>query len=171
MPFSIFHLLNLGEYFSQKKQLIATIFCWIALCGLVIIFFTIINFHVYLSKKNISSIPEANIFASYHKPELLQRDNFALYLNVIWIFVESLEQGYKDKEILAKLEDATQFMTPLWASPLINKYTIGGMLSAKCGAPIYLPTLLHQNLLTSAAFNRAICYDDVLRINDYNSFF
>jgi phosphoglycerol transferase len=109
-----------------------------------------------------------NIFDRYKTPPIpsLQRKP----LNVIWIFVESLEKDYSDVAINAEVEKATGFMTPLSVGPLVNRFTVGGVMSAKCGAPIYFaPTFAFQ--LQYSGFNRAICFDDVLRTNGYDSYF
>jgi len=171
LPAIILSILNLAEYFCKKKQLIAALLCWLILPIFAIAFSMKVNFYEITKYPNKVVSTNDNIFEAYRKPKLLRHNKLNRHLNVIWIFVESLERGYGSNKILAKLEDATQFMTPLKITPLINKYTIGGILSAKCGAPIYLPSFLNQNSLTSSAFNNAICYDDILRASNYDAFF
>lgn len=109
-----------------------------------------------------------NIFDAYETPAIPELAHKPL--NVIWIFDESLEKDYVDVAINEELESATGFMTDLTVSPLINRYTVGGVISAKCGAPMFFDMWLAMRF-RNTGFNHATCFDDVLRAHGYASYF
>ncbi len=112
------------------------------------------------------------VIATYAKPSIVNTSSqdSSRKFNLIWIFVESLETNYKSKSILKKLNDSTRFMTEFEISPLVQKYTIGAIMSERCGVPLFLG-FLNGNDITSTAFNNTYCIDDILKANHYKSTF
>jgi Sulfatase len=145
-----------------------------ALAALAVILLFMVGFSLrfnfgWVPRWHKSTPSGGNIFDQYNPPPATVAAR-QKPLNIIWIFVESLESEYSDPAINAELEKSTSFMAPLTVSPLINRYTVGGVMSAKCGAPIYFTTLLVLQF-HDAGFNHATCFDDVLRANGYQSYF
>lgn len=152
---------------SRGKGVAALVPLWIVFLGMIP-FVMKVNFGFF---KPNAGPPQtgSNIFDQYQYPSVPKLPP-GRPLNVIWIFVESLERDYTAPEMNAELEKATSFMTPLAVSPLLNRYTVGAVMSAKCGAPVYFTVAL-VNHLHYAGFNNATCFDDVLRDNGYSSYF
>jgi phosphoglycerol transferase len=136
---------------------------------IAIIFILEFNFLLFDDARHETHTFASNIFDKYSAPPQSLRPP-TKKINLIWIFVESLEDQYQDAAINRELEQATEFMTPLNVSPLISRYTIGGVISAKCGTPlVFNPWLV---LRTRDVFmSHADCIDDLLRTSGYESYF
>ena len=170
LPLSIALVLWGGE-FSQRKWPYGLLISRVLLVIGAVLFSLKVNTDFFSIQKIVQNEQKNNIFSAYKIPVLALTQNPKPTKNIIWIFVESLEKGYKNELMLSHLEKSTSFMSPMEVSPLINKYTIGAVMSAKCGAPLYLKSFINQNALSHSAFSNAICYDDVLRVNGYDSYF
>lgn len=108
-----------------------------------------------------------SLFNQYRPPSQIQASQPKY--NLIWIFSESMEASYQDGTILKQIDQATNWMTTLNVDPLVNKNTIGGIMSARCGAPLFLPSIFSANSRIKSPFNRAICLDDIIKFNNYKS--
>src|SRR5450830_326869 len=154
LPSGIATLLWGGEFFKTKWAYSGLISGILLLCG-IFLFSLKVNTDFFSPKATIQDRQKSNFFSAYKTPPLTTNTNGKSPSNVIWIFVESLEKDYQDERILDRLHKATAFMNQLEVSPLINKFTIGGVLSAKCGAPLFLKSFLNQNSLSSSGFSNA----------------
>lgn len=155
-------------YLKDRGKMYASLAVLCALIPGIVAFSLKVNFN-YFDRMSFPTPSGGNIFDQYRSPSIPGPPQ-GKSLNVIWIFVESLEKDYKDEAIDGEIEKATDFMTPLNVSPLLNRYTVGGVMSAKCGAPIYFTHVLVLHF-HYAGFNNATCFDDVLRHYGYDAYF
>jgi phosphoglycerol transferase MdoB-like AlkP superfamily enzyme len=170
LPVIIFSMLHAGHYF-KKKWTYSDLLSSSLLFALLIVFSLKVNTDFFLMRSTTIAEQKNNFFADYKNPLIPEQKINTKSKNIIWIFVESLEKDYQDEAILNHLQKSTAFMSDLDVSPLINKFTIGGVLSAKCGAPLFLKSFFHQNSMSKSAFSNATCFDDVLRLKGYDSYF
>lgn len=168
IPAAITACVCVSGYCETRGKKLASLAVLCILLPAALAFSLKVNFDFFGQDSRLAPVAD-NIYDHY-RPPILPASPKGKPLNVIWIFVESLEKQYEDPAMNAELDQATSFMTPLTVSPLLNLFTVGGVMSAKCGAPIYFtPTLVLS--FHDAGFNNATCFDDVLRKNGYSSYF
>jgi len=168
VPAIITATICISDYLAYRGKRFSSLAALCVLIPCIIVFSLRVNF-TYFNQELPSTPGGGNIYDQYRSPSIpnpLQ----GRPLNVIWVFVESLEKNYTDESINRELEHITGFMTPLNVSPLLNRYTVGGVMSAKCGAPVYFTAALVLHF-SYAGFNNATCFDDVLRHYGYDSYF
>lgn len=176
LPAIIFAIVYAALHLKQRGSPMLSLAVLSMLLPLAIAFTLKVNTDFFRSTESLSasdseSTEVASLYKSYTTPETLTSPPLARATNLVWIVAESLEREYLDPRVNSELTAATEFMESLDIYPMVNRYTVGSLLSMRCGAPLFLRTFILQTSLTKGAFTKARCLDDYLRIAGYKSYF